>query len=235
MVVTSVRKVSHAVTSTGASSFLSKLGGVLKQGAKNVVNIVVDGSAHLGAAMLGAANASSSNQLLGVGRINALKHGLTDSKGVAFQLGQKAGDAVSVVTGVLEWGASGVAEVASLGWATPVAIPVAAHGTSAIGMGLYNLINGQIVYSTSKENTGGSSSGSSNSPKKYSSEPPTENAVKLKNGQGWKDKDGNFWRKDMKHKDHWDVTDSKTGKKVKEVDFDGNQIWPNGPKNKNKT
>jgi uncharacterized protein RhaS with RHS repeats len=91
VVVTSVRKVSHAVTSSGASSFLSKLGGVLKQGAKNVVNIVVEGSEHLGAAMLGAANAWSSNQFLGVGRINALKHGLTDSKGVAFQLGQKLG------------------------------------------------------------------------------------------------------------------------------------------------
>lgn len=38
----------------------------------------------------------------------------------------------------------------------------------------------------------------------------------------------------MKHKDHWDVTDPKTGKKLKEIDFDGNQICPDGPKNKNK-
>ncbi len=58
--------------------------------------------------------------------------------------------------------------------------------------------------------------------------------IKLKGGQGWKDKQGNIWKKDMKHKDHWDVTDPKTGKKVKEIDFDGNQIWPDGPKNKNK-
>jgi hypothetical protein len=41
----------------------------------------------------------------------------------------------------------------------------------------------------------------------------------------------------MKHKDegaHWDVADTK-GKKIKEVNDDGTQIWPNGPKNKNKT
>jgi hypothetical protein len=35
------------------------------------------------------------------------------------------------------------------------------------------------------------------------------------------------------HKDHWDVSDTK-GKKIKEIDFDGNQIWPGGAKNKNK-
>ncbi|MEY5041270.1 MAG: hypothetical protein RLZZ414_818 [Bacteroidota bacterium] len=68
---------------------------------------------------------------------------------------------------------------------------------------------------------------------KYSKEPPGS-LRKLKGGQGWKDKDGNIWKKDMKHKDHWDVTDPKTNKKVKEIDFSGNQIWPDGPKNKNK-
>ena len=56
---------------------------------------------------------------------------------------------------------------------------------------------------------------------------------KLKNGQGYRDEFGNTWKKDMLHKDHWDVTNSK-GMKVKEVDFSGRQIWPNGPKNRNK-
>jgi RHS repeat-associated protein len=56
---------------------------------------------------------------------------------------------------------------------------------------------------------------------------------KLKGDQGWLDKDGNTWKKDKLHKDHWDVSDRK-GKKIREVDFEGNQIWPNGPKNKNK-
>lgn len=61
--------------------------------------------------------------------------------------------------------------------------------------------------------------------------PPGAN--KLRGGQGYRDKDGNIWKKDKLHKDHWDVTDRK-GNKIKEVTFDGRQIWPNGPKNNNK-
>jgi RHS repeat-associated protein len=57
--------------------------------------------------------------------------------------------------------------------------------------------------------------------------------IKLRGNQGWKDAEGNIWKKDMKHKDHWDVTDRK-GNKVREVDYEGNQIWPGGPKNRNK-
>ncbi len=57
---------------------------------------------------------------------------------------------------------------------------------------------------------------------------------KLKGDQGWKHKDKDeYWKKDKLHKDHWDVSDKK-GNKVKEIDFNGNQIWPNGPKNKNR-
>lgn len=60
--------------------------------------------------------------------------------------------------------------------------------------------------------------------------------IKLKGDQGWLDENGNSWKKDKKHQNHgphWDVSDRK-GKKIKEVDYDGNEIWPNGPKNKNK-
>jgi RHS repeat-associated protein len=56
-------------------------------------------------------------------------------------------------------------------------------------------------------------------------------AVKLKKDQGYRDKDGNIWKKDKLHKDHWDVSDRK-GRKIKEVRFDGTQLWPDGPKNK---
>ena len=56
---------------------------------------------------------------------------------------------------------------------------------------------------------------------------------KLKNGQGYKDSNGDVWKKDMLHKDHFDISNSK-GEKIKEVDFQGTEIWPNGPKNKNK-
>jgi RHS repeat-associated protein len=58
-------------------------------------------------------------------------------------------------------------------------------------------------------------------------------AVKLRGGQGYRDKQGNIWKKDKLHKDHWDVSDRK-GNKVKEVDFNDKQIWPDGSKNKNK-
>ena len=57
--------------------------------------------------------------------------------------------------------------------------------------------------------------------------------VKLRGGQGYRDKQGNIWKKDKLHKDHWDISDRK-GNKVKEVDFNGNKIWPDGPKNNNK-
>ena len=58
--------------------------------------------------------------------------------------------------------------------------------------------------------------------------------IRLKKWQWYKDKEWNIWKKDMKHKDHWDISNNKW-KKIKEIDFEWNQIWPNWPKNKNKT
>ena len=61
-----------------------------------------------------------------------------------------------------------------------------------------------------------------------------EHWIKLKGNQGWKNTDNNtIWKKDKLHGDHWDVMD-RTGKKIKEIDFYGKQIWPYGTKNKNK-
>jgi len=58
--------------------------------------------------------------------------------------------------------------------------------------------------------------------------------IKLKGDQGWRNsKDNTIWKKDKLHGDHWDVSD-RTGKKIKEIDFHGKQIWPHGKKNKNK-
>ncbi|HZW61428.1 MAG TPA: hypothetical protein VFF04_04325 [Candidatus Babeliales bacterium] len=61
--------------------------------------------------------------------------------------------------------------------------------------------------------------------------------AKLKNGQGWRDPKGRIWKKDMKHRvnesEHWDISD-RNGNKILEVDYEGNEIWPDGPKNKNK-
>ncbi|WP_090375287.1 hypothetical protein [Dyadobacter sp. SG02] len=66
------------------------------------------------------------------------------------------------------------------------------------------------------------------------SKTPPGNLTRLRNGQGWRDSEGNEWKLDKLHEDHWDVTDPKTRKKVNEVDFEGKQIWPDGAKNKNK-
>ena len=61
-----------------------------------------------------------------------------------------------------------------------------------------------------------------------------EGWTKLKGDQGWRDRRGLIWKKDMLHKDHWDIIDPRTGKKIKEVDFAGRQIWPDGPKQRGK-
>lgn len=54
---------------------------------------------------------------------------------------------------------------------------------------------------------------------------------KLRGGQGYRDPAGDLWRVDRLHGDHWDVSDP-VGRKVREVDFEGRQIWPDGPKNR---
>ena len=61
--------------------------------------------------------------------------------------------------------------------------------------------------------------------------------TKLRGAQGWRHgKTGETWKGDKKHKNHaphWDVSNAK-GQKVREVDGKGKQLWPRGPKNKNK-
>ena len=58
--------------------------------------------------------------------------------------------------------------------------------------------------------------------------------TRLRGAQGWRHgKSGETWKWDQKHKDHWDVSNSK-GQKIREVTRKGKQLWPKGPKNKNK-
>jgi len=108
-----------------------------------------------------------------------------------------------------------------------VAIPVAAHGTSAIGMGLYNLANGQIVYSTSPDGQSPSSKVDNNSKKTNNSTddffngtpnhpeyipPKNWDGKKVRNpngkGAGYPDKNGDVWipqNHKGTHGNHWDV------------------------------
>ena len=116
-------------------------------------------------------------------------------------------------------GGGGLMMVTSSGALVPVAAPFAVGGAAMTA-------HGSVVMSKALLECRGKDG-------QYAKTPPG-NLNKLKGNQGWRDKKGNIWKKDMKHKDHWDVADPKTGKKIKEIDFNGNQIWPQGAKNKGK-
>ena len=110
---------------------------------QEIWDAVVESGKQVLAVTTGAVNAWSSNQVLGVGRINSNSlSGTTNLTKSLFNVGQAVGDGISIVTGILEEGLAAGGELASLGFATPLAIPVAVHGASAIGMGAYNLIKG---------------------------------------------------------------------------------------------
>ena len=158
IVKSSIKQVAAKAAQSGLQNIFTIGGGLIKTGAEHLKKKAINFVKHGGALVLGIANAWSSNQVFGVGRADAEQQGLTDSKGVAFQVGQKIGDVASILTGGAEIGAAGLGKIATLGVATPVAIPVAAHGLSSVGLGLYNLLNGRIVYSTSNQVQGGNSS-----------------------------------------------------------------------------
>jgi RHS repeat-associated protein len=104
---------------------------------------VVETGKQVVVAAAGAANAWSSNQLLGAGRVEANSlSGASIGTQVAYRVGQVVGDAASIVTGVFEDAAAAGGELASVGVATPLAVPVALHGASSISMGAINLIKG---------------------------------------------------------------------------------------------
>ncbi|MEM7382778.1 MAG: tetratricopeptide repeat protein [Bacteroidota bacterium] len=138
----------------------------------------------------------------------------------AFHAAMAAGEAVGV--GLIVKGTKG----AKLAWKGGK-VAAARKGKAVVkamdGSGKVAKVNSHDRFHCEGEGTGGGNK-----------KTPPGDLRKLKNGQGWKDKKGNIWKKDKMHQDHWDVTDPKTGKKIKEVDFNGNQIWPDGPKNKGK-
>ncbi|MGN6353882.1 MAG: DUF6443 domain-containing protein, partial [Parafilimonas sp.] len=168
-------QVLNEVVVTTKSSWLKSAFKFAKGASKKLLNGTATALEHGGAFVLGATNAWTSDQVLGAGRVNAQDYGLTDSKGLAFQIGQKAGDALSLVTGGSEVTGSGTLELASGGSATPLAIPIAAHGTVAFGTAAYHLANDKIVYSTGISNPRGSTQ-----PKKYSND-----AERIGNGHAW--------------------------------------------------
>jgi RHS repeat-associated protein len=167
------------------------------------------------------------------------------------RIGQMLGSAGVVIAGFLtfEAGKDGAALCVATGQleGVPFAIAVSAGGIVVSVSGSIAVIQEMAVPVQMSGDGGGSSEGGGGGRgsgagenaggSQANSKPPgydNKTWVKQKGNQGYKDPDGNVWKKDQLHKDHWDVSDRK-GDKVREVDFNGNQIWPGGPKNKNKT
>ena len=107
----------------------------------------------------------------------------------------------------------------------------AAGATIGAGVGL---VGGQALTNALFSDDAGSGGGGSAEDARHNLPGEGDGWTKLRGNQGWRDQNGNIWTKDMKHKDHWDVQDRR-GRRVMEVDFEGRQIWPGGPKNRNRT
>ena len=88
---------------------------------------------------LGAVDAYVTNQFAGAGRTDVDQSGFTGKNAIAYQVGQKVGDAISTIQGGLEVVGSGAVEVVTGGVATPVAVPAALHGTVTTVVSAKNL------------------------------------------------------------------------------------------------
>jgi RHS repeat-associated protein len=113
--------------------FLDRLGNAVVQMGQQVLS-----------AGAGAANAFVSNHLLGGGRIAAENTGLVGGNAIAYQVGQKIGDAAAAVAGAAETITAVGGEVLSAGIATPVAIPLAIEGVTTAALGLKNAFTNPI-------------------------------------------------------------------------------------------
>ena len=89
----------------------------------------------------GAVNAWGSDQALGAGSKTASQAGITGDNASFYSAGQTVGHVVALVTGAAEVIGGGGGELASVGLATPIAIPVAAHGVSVFATAGYKLFS----------------------------------------------------------------------------------------------
>jgi len=112
--------------------WLDKAGDVLSNTVKGV-----------GQGLLGAVNAFTSDNIGGAGLVDGSN--LTQ----AFQIGQQIGHIGAFITGAVEDGVAGVGEFITGGAATPIAVPLAIHGTATSAIALKN-----IVLSNKNQQTG---------------------------------------------------------------------------------
>jgi RHS repeat-associated protein len=127
--------------------------------------------ASLGQTLLGFANAYASDNTLGVGLVD----GNTQSSDL--RLGQTIGHVAAVITGVGEVGLAGGAEIASVGVATPAAVPVAAHGATTAVIATKRLGSTTV-------NSSGTSNNSTNTTQSSSRSATKQEAQKVKDISG---------------------------------------------------
>jgi len=125
----------------------------------------------LGQTLLGFANAYASDNTFGVGLVD----GNTQSSD--FRLGQTLGHVAAVITGVQEVGLAGGAEIASVGFATPAAVPVAAHGATTAAIATKRLVSTNV-------NSSGTSNNSTNTTQSSSRPATKQEAQKVKEISG---------------------------------------------------
>jgi RHS repeat-associated protein len=123
----------------------------------------------------GAANAYGSDQVLGAGNMTAAQAGIQGENASFYSAGQTVGHVAAIVTGLAETIVGGGGEIASLGIATPVAIPLALHGVSV------------MATASSKLLTQGSSSSNTSTERGKNNRQPDQTATgdhSVSNGRG---------------------------------------------------
>ena len=104
-------------------------------------NAIVETTKNVGASLLGAVNAFTSNNIGGAGRVDGSK--LSGTAGSSFRMGQQIGDVAGVITGGVE-AIGGTLITALSGWGTaPVSVPVAIHGATTATISLNNVFSAQ--------------------------------------------------------------------------------------------
>ncbi len=102
---------------------------------------VVQSVQQVSSLVAGAVNAWGSDQALGAGSKTASQAGIRGDNAAFYTAGQTVGHVVALVTGAAEVIGGGSGELASVGLATPIAIPVAVHGVSVFATAGYKLFS----------------------------------------------------------------------------------------------
>ena len=110
--------------------FFSRMGTAISESVKEVIVLGV-----------GIANAWGSDQVLGAGSKSAEDLGFSGDRGAFFKAGKTIGHGVALGTGLAEIVLGGGGEIASLGIATPLAIPLGLHGVSVMATATSKLLS----------------------------------------------------------------------------------------------